>query len=315
MTWLDVTRKRVREFDAARPRSVQQAVGWSQVGGCRAYLGFKLAGAWATDETDTWAAQRGTAIHEYLQAILAGPGVRMEVETEYRGIPGHADVVEPDSVTDIKTTRLANSRLWASDHSVLLQKRIQAHGYAAGLVDAGELPGDATVRLLVVPVDGTFADWWCYEEPFDRCLADQGADRLEDVRNALAAGERLPKDMPLPWCLSYCEFASLCRTGGEDEAETITDPELAAAIAAYGEAVTAESAARKAKEQLAPQIRGLRGTAGDWRVSTGRPGAPREVLDEEWVRAEYAARGEQVPTTWKPGASPRLSVTKVRKAS
>lgn len=316
MTWLDSTIKRVRDFDAQRPRSQQAEVGWSEVGGCRAYLGFKLEGAWESDEPDTWAAQRGTAIHEYLQGILAAPGVRMEVETEYRGIPGHADIVEADSVTDIKSTRLSNSQMWAANKSVLLQKRIQANGYAAGLVDAGELPEDATVRLLVVPVDGTFADWWAYEEPFDRSLADVGADRLDAARAALLAGEQLPKDMPYQWCSAYCEFFSLCRAQDDPAAaEQITDLELVAAVAAYGEANAAESAAKKEKERLAPLIRGLRGVAGDWRISLGKPGDPKEVIDEAIVRMQYESLGLDLPMVEKAGRAASLSVTRFRKAA
>jgi hypothetical protein len=315
MTWIEQTVKRVRDFDAARPRSLQVQVGWSEVGGCRSALGFRLDGAYITDDTDSWAAQRGTALHEYLGPILDGPGVRIEVETSYRGIPGHADIVEPDAVVDIKTTSLANSKLWAEDHSLLRPKRIQVHGYAAGLVDAGELPGDCTVRLLVVPVDGTFADWWAYEEPFNRSLADEGADRLEWVRDRMAAGDSLPKDKPYAWCSTWCSFFSLCRDAGQPDGEPIADPELAAAVAAYGEAGIRYSAADKDKKRLAPMIRGLRGIAGDWRVSTGEPGEDKDVLDEDAVYADYAARGERVPTTTKPGNAPRLTVTKIKKVA
>ena len=63
----------------------------------------------------------------------------------------------------------------------------------------------------------------------------------------------------------------------------------------------AESAAKKVKEGIAPQIRGLRGTTGDWRVSLGKPGDPRDVIDEDAIAADYAARGEPVPMTTKPG--------------
>lgn len=314
--WLEHTIKAVRDFDAARPRSTQVRVGWSEVGDCRAYLGFRLDGAWPSDETDSWGAQRGTAIHEYLQAILAGPGVRTEVDTEYRGIPGHADLVDAGSVTDIKSTKLANSKLWADDHSLLRPKRIQANGYAAGLVDAGELPEDAVVRLLVVPVDGTFADWWVWEEPFDRSLADEGADRLEEVRERMAAGEPLPKDKPYAYCVEWCEFASLCRTSSEaTAAEEIADPELAAAVAAYGEAHTRYAAAEKEKKRLAPMIRGLRGTAGDWRISLGSAGEDKPVIDEAAIRADYEAREVSLPMTTKPGAAPKLSVRRVKKAA
>ncbi len=312
MSFVDEVIKRVRDHDASRPRSQQASVGWSEVGGCRAALGFRLDGAWESDETDTWAAQRGTAIHAYLEAILAGPDCRVEIDTTYRGIPGHADFVDATSVTDAKTTSLANSKLWASDHSLLRPKRIQVHGYAAGLVDAGELPGDCTVRLLVVPVDGTFADWWAYEEPFDRSLADEGADRLEWVRDRMARNEPLPRDKPYAWCASWCSFFSLCRDAGQADGEPITDPELAAAVAAYGEAGARWSAADKDKKRLAPMIRGLRGIAGDWRVSTGEPGDDKDVLDEDAVYAGYAARGERVPMTTKPGNAPRLTVTKIK---
>lgn len=316
MAFIDDVIKRVRDHDAARPRSLQQAVGWSEVGGCRAAIGFRLDGAFTTDDTDTWAAQRGTAIHEYLGPILAAPGVRIEVETEYRGIPGHADIVEPDAVDDIKTTTLANSKLWAGDHSLLRPKRIQAHGYAAGLVDAGELPEDCTVRLLVVPVDGTFADWWAYEEPFDRALADEGADRLEDVRARLAAGEPLPKDKPYAFCEKWCSFFSLCREAEDTKVlPVITDPEAARAVTRYGELNAAIKPLTDEKEILAPLVRGLRGTTGDWKVSTGRPGEDKDVPDMDAIYADYAERGEEVPMTTKPGNAPRLTVTRVKKAA
>lgn len=316
MNWIEQTVKRVRDFDAARPRSLQRAVGWSEVGGCRAAIGFRLDGAFTTDDTDTWAAQRGTALHEYIGPILGGPGVRVEVDTSYRGIPGHADLVEPDSVTDIKTTTLANSKLWAGDRSLLRPKRIQAHGYAAGLVDAGELPEDCTVRLLVIPVDGTFADWWAYEEPFDRSLADEGADRLEDVRARLAAGETLPKDKPYAFCEKWCSYFSLCREAEDTKAlPEITDPEAARAVTRYGELNAAIKPLADEKETIAPLVRGLRGTTGDWRVSTGRPGEDKDVPDLDAIYAEYAERGEQVPMTTKPGNAPRLTVTRIKKAA
>jgi hypothetical protein len=314
VTWVDDAVKLVRDYDAARPRSRQAAVGWSEAGGCRAAIGYRLDGAFAED-TDTWAAQRGTAIHEYAGPVLAQamPGARMEVTTSYRGIPGHADLVDGSSVTDIKTTTLANSRLWAGDHSLLHPKRVQAHGYAAGLVDAGELPADCTVRLLVIPVDGTFPDWWAYEEPFDRALADEGADRIEWVRAALATGEPLPKDKPYQFCESWCGFFALCRKPEEASAAEITDPEIAAAIAAYGEANARYSAAEKEKKGLAPLIRGYSGVTPDgWRVSTGAPGAPGEAPDMAAIEAHYREAGLELPVTVKPGSSPRLTVTRLK---
>ena len=319
MSFLEDTIKRVRDYDAGRPRSMQKAVGWSEVGGCRAYLGFRESGEWASDEPDSWGAARGTAIHKLLEEILSGePGFRTEVTTAYRGIPGHADliVIDDSSVTDHKTTRLANSRLWRSGSEAMWQKRVQINGYAAGLIEAGELPEDATVRLLVIPVDGTFDDWWCHEEPFSRELADAGADRLEAVRDAMSRGERLPKDKPYAWCRDWCEFFSICREpSDENAAETITDPELVAAIARYGETAGQITQLYKVKDGLAEQIRGLRGVAGEWRISLSKEGEKKPVLDEDWIRADYAARGEEIPVVLKPGAAPRLNVTRIKKAA
>jgi hypothetical protein len=193
-------------------------------------------------------------------------------------------------------------------------KRVQAHGYAAGLVDAGELPEGCTVRLLVIPVDGTFADWWAYEEPFDRSLADEGADRLEQVREMLAAGEPLPKDKPYAFCERWCAFFSLCRDPAEAHVMApITDPELAKAVADYGEAAARATAAEKDKERLKPLIRGLRGVTPDgWRISLGKPGEDKPVLDEDAVRADYEARGLDVPVTVRPGNAGRMTVTRVK---
>jgi hypothetical protein len=316
VSFLEDVIKQLRDWDAARPRSSQQAVGWSELGGCRAHMGYRLAGTWPSDDTDNWAAIRGTAIHSLLEEVITGPDVLTEIPTEYRGVPGHADIVLPGArqVWDWKSTRLASLRLWQSDPSVLRQKRIQIAGYAAGLVEAGVLPEDCEVGLVGIPVDGSFSDWWCWQEPFDRALADEGADRLQWVRDRQAAGEPLPKDMPLTFCDSYCEFVSLCRGQDDRQAgEEITDPETVAAVAAYASARDREAAAKKEKLAAGDLIRGLRGQAGDYRVSLSDPGEASEVLDEDWIRVDYAARGEQMPVTLKPGSSPRLSVTRIRR--
>ena len=314
--FLDTAIGLVKDWDAARPRSSQAEVGWSEVGGCRSALGFRVRGDWESDEPDGWGAARGTAIHGLMEEVLRGrPGVRTEATTSYRGIPGHADliVIDETSVTDHKTTKLANSQLWKQKPSALRQKRIQAQGYAAGLIDAGELPETATVRLLVIPVDGTYDDWWAWEEPFDRSLADEGADRLEWVRDRVAAGEPLPKDEPYRFCADWCRWFSMCRSGDDPEApEEITDPELVAAVAAYGEAAQQVTALGKEKDRLASLIRGLRGTADGWRISMTREGEKKSVLDEEWIRADYTARGEPVPEMLVPGAASRLNVTRIK---
>ncbi|HXJ24839.1 MAG TPA: hypothetical protein VNH17_04025, partial [Streptosporangiaceae bacterium] len=312
MTFVEDAVKLVRDYDRSRPRSRQVQIGWSEVGGCRAYIGFRLDEAYPED-TDTWAAQRGTALDEYVGPILAaGMGARYQVPLTYRGIPGHADLVGPDWVADMKAPELGNAKAWMADPAALWQKRVQAHGYAAGLIDAGELPQDCTVRLLIMPSGGTYGDWWAWEEPFDRELADAGADRLAEVRIRHQAGEPLQKDMPYQWCADWCGFFALCRKPEEaEELAEITDPEIAVAAARYGELLEITGPAEREKKALAPLLRGLHAQARGWRVTTSAPGRDGVELDEEAVRADYAARGVPVPEIVKPGQSPRLSVTRI----
>ena len=78
--------KLVRDYDASRPRSMQTEPGWSEVGGCRSCLGYRLDGAWATDEPDSWAAQRGTAIHNCWKQ--SSPGSRASAQKSHQ-LPGH----------------------------------------------------------------------------------------------------------------------------------------------------------------------------------------------------------------------------------
>lgn len=306
----------VRAWDASRPRSQQAEVGWSEVGGCRAHMGFRLEGAWASDETDNWGAIRGTALHTLMEEVLAPvAGMFTEITTSYRGIPGHADLmVESTRVTDWKTKSLASSLIWREDPAAFRQARIQVQGYAAGLVDDGKLPGNCRVRIVVIPVDGTFADWWAWEEPFDRSLADEGADRLESVKRSIAAGERLPKDMHYAWCRDWCEFFSMCR-GSDDPAapSDITDPETVAAIAAYGKATEEMGRLKKARGKIAPLIRGMRGTAGEWRITLGEDSGEGSQPDMEAIAAIFAERGEEMPTAVRAGRAGQMRVTRIKK--
>lgn len=315
MTILDDVKQRCRAYDMARPRSTQVAVGWSEVGGCRSYLGFRLAQEWATDDPDGWAALRGTIIHLFIESLMTGEGEHVEITTSYRGVLGHADILRTATgIWDVKTTKLVNAHMWQRNEKALFAKRVQTHGYAAGEIDAGHLPDDCTVGLIVIPVDGTYDDWWLFEEPFNRAFADAGADRLDDVRRRMAEGWDLPKDQPYSWCENWCEFFKLCRDGDDPLAEAeITDPELVWLIDDYGQANTVASAAKKRKDEIAPEIRGLRGVAGNWRISLGKPGQPKKVLDEEWIRADYKARGLDVPEITVPGDAPKLYVRAVKK--
>jgi hypothetical protein len=297
----------------------QAEVGWSQMASCRAALGFQLRDEWETESPDDWRATVGTALHAWLtdrlRETVAGDELVFDVATRYRGVLGHADEVNVirREVTDYKFPSLASASVWRGDPDVLAEKMIQPHGYAAGLADDGTLPGDEpiTVRLLVMPVDGTHDDWWCHEETFDPAVANRAADRLHEVALDMEAGERPPRDKPWWWCERFCPWFSACR-GGYDppEFEEITDAELAAAVESYGLAKETAGAADKERKRIAPLIRGLHGTARGWKVTMTRPQGTKLVLDKPAVLADYADRELDPPYLEVPTSSPSLMVAR-----
>lgn len=312
------------EWDAARDRSQQTEIGWSAVAGCRRHMGYRLDGEWATDDSDSWRAIAGTALHAWLGEVrsaaleAAGKEAYFELECSYKGIPGHADevIVDDRQVTDWKFPAKASAELW-HDPKVLAEKMIQPHGYGAALLDQlGGDPSQITVRLLVAPVDGKFSDWWMHEEPLDLDIADAAAMRVAEVHDMRADGLELPRDKPAWWCSQWCEFASLCRPGlaerDEDEdLPEINDEELAAAVEAYGLAKERASEAEAVKKRLRPLIHGLRGTARGWRVTTSPPGYAGWTQDSAQIDRDYAASGLEVPM-WRPPKTGALNVTRIK---
>ena len=102
---------RLRRVPAAEPAGRAGLVGGRRL---PVALGFRLDGAWAATSTDTWGAIRGTAIHKYLETSSRTARV------PHRGrhaLPGHPRPRRPGRdrdvrVTDWKTTKLANAKLW-----------------------------------------------------------------------------------------------------------------------------------------------------------------------------------------------------------
>lgn len=280
-------------------------------------------GEWATEDVDTWRACAGTALHEWLQDILAKntgeDRIDFEVPLEYGGIPGHADMINwtRGEVTDLKFPSLKSARLWA-DPDVLAERFTQPMGYcAAARRDPRWTVGQrGIVRFLICPVDGTFADWKVYERPFDPAVADLALDRYNEVKALVAlqranmTTDRLPRDKPYWFCQRYCEFFSLCRGGQKDDGdlEEITDPMLAAAVEEYGLAREAIRGGYKTTDQLRPVVEGLRGRARGWKIYFAVPGRDSWVVDEEAVRADYARRGEVLPMKQKDGGKPAIYV-------
>jgi hypothetical protein len=300
----------------------------------RAITGTVMHDHWWAGLRRRWCAERG---------IAAAFGI----EISYGGITGHVDEVlwpaEPGGrweVTDYKFPTLGSIRLW-NDDDFLTEMFVQPHGYAAGLLepDAGrtaiqsliaagadprsttitwspyELDPDAcVVRLLGMPVDAkTMDDWDCQERPFSRDVADDALARLQAVRDSgLPPGDPELRDKPAFFCETWCEFYTSCRGGAEPkDLELITDPELKAAVNAYGLAGDLIRASEKTQKEMRPLIDGLRGvTPEGYQVYHQRGNKAKLELDDAAVEVELGSRG--VPLTavqrWTPPGRQKLIV-------
>lgn len=342
-----------RAWDEARPRSQQTEPGWSNMSDCRAETGFRIRGDWPTDQPDNWPAEVGTAMHEWWtevrrhDCLAQGIPASFGVPVTYRGVPGRLDEVlwpvTPGgrfTVTDWKFPGLASARMRA-DEAFLGELFIQPNGYASGLLSAeyryvtelggthavhdqfttGPLdPDSCTVRLLDMPVGSgaTFTDWQGYERPYSKEAADAAVDRYQDVIAADAAGEELPRDKPFWWCTRFCSWFSLCRGFDAREPrdlEEITDPELRAAVNAYGIAGEIIGANKKIQRELRPLIEDARGVTPDgWRVFHARGNPGKMEYDDNAVEAILGSRGIPVSEVMRPGppGSPKLTVSRVK---
>lgn len=316
--YLEEVRGALVAWDQSRPRSLQQTIGWSEAMDCRAALGYKLSGEWETDDTDTWRAIVGSLLHQGVQEIRGkqNPDLRFEVDTVYRGIPGHADEVGPDWVTDYKFPTVAVKDTWARDPhgEAFASARAQGHGYAAGLIAAGILPEVCTVNVLVCPVDAGFAEWWLWSEPFDRAVADTAAARLDDVKATHAAGGWLPREKPVAFCERFCGFFTTCRGADGPVSELISDPETVSMVDRYAEIGAVLGPLEKEKKRIALEIRGVRGiTPAGVRVSMSEPSGTKPVPDLERIRRDYEASGIPLPTADVPTSSPSLQVRRPKR--
>jgi hypothetical protein len=268
------------------------------------------------------------------------------VPVSYGGIPGTLDeVLWPTEdggrfeVTDWKFPTLSSVRLW-DDDAFLAEMMVQPLGYAAGLLepaaeqhaaavlhDRGEPlvpwtdyrldPDACVVRLAGFPVDAkAMADWAAHEWPFDRKIPDDALARLAAVRAGLAEGiapnDPALRDKPAFFCEKWCEFYTACR-GSEQprELELVTDPELKAAINAYGLAGELIRANTKIQKELRPLVDDARGvTPEGWKAFHARGNPAKLEWDDVAVEAVLGARG--IPLTevrrWGPPGKPKLTV-------
>jgi hypothetical protein len=189
-------------------RSLQKAVGPSEIGGCRRQVWHRVNSTPVTNvDTLEMAAWMGTAIHTALENRIerADPfheRYLTELEVSADGIKGHIDVYDRvnSEVIDWKTTtksKLSSKAYpWPSN-----QQRMQVHLYGYLLL-ANDYLVD-TVTLVGIPRDGNENHIAIHSEPYDAQIAKDGLAWLKDVEFADSPPE---PERNVRFCRDYCQF-------------------------------------------------------------------------------------------------------------
>jgi hypothetical protein len=204
------------DFEAARPRSMQRALGPSELGTpCQQQIARKLAGTPRRPITEpTWAPFQGTAVHASMEEVVAfwnrqlgrerwlaedqltvieGVAAAVPGGPDYPTVAGHGDAFDLDHgmVVDWKyvgTTALDKLRagLRAGKHpaeQVSAEYRVQAHLYGMGHANKGR--DVRSVRLVLL------ARSWKYDDSLEWTEAVRREHRPRRHRPVL--GRRRPR--------------------------------------------------------------------------------------------------------------------------
>ena len=261
--------------DALRERSLQAAsgqIGVSDIGVCKEKARRRLLGEQPSSASTNLAAIVGTFIHkgalEDRQRTFPHLLIEQAVTVTLPNgcvVPGHADEIDPDepSVTDLKTV---DGLEWVRKHGSSEQQKWQRHLYYLGAAQAGLVPENGMTRNVWIDRSGSDATVRVEQEPYSAEYVEQASSWLDDVLYAATNGEEASKDKPIPWCLSFCEFAGSCRASIDSPAPPITDPQVIETAQTYKAVSDRAKADDKYLKQAKEVLRGHEGQAGSVNV-------------------------------------------------
>lgn len=263
-------------------RSVQSdngILGPSDIGFCRQKAALMTRGVAKTDETPKWAAAVGTAIHNYVEAVLkeahpewiVGSIDNLRVTATLPSgavIGGHPDVVVPEwnAVLDIKTV---DGFQWIKREGTSLQHKYQRHLYALGLIEAGILKEEnLVVGNIYFDRSGKEQEPIVIVEEMDWTLTNEIDSWVQDVIYAVKNNEDASRDIPAAVCEKICSHFTACRGSLEvhDGGELIEHPELLSAVDMYVEARELAKQAEQMKKEAQDRLMGINGTTGTYQV-------------------------------------------------
>lgn len=218
----------VKQAGLNAPRSQQRAIGPSEIGvPCTRRLAYKLCNRPQVNaDGDPWASIIGTAVHSWMEATYAAENRRLgheryviERRLHIRGdVYGHADLFDRATGANLDWKCVGEDRLKKyRKNGPGDQYRIQAHLYGLGQENAGETVND--VAIVFLPRGGRIDGLHVWTEPYNRAIAEQALDRLDNVWTALIHLD--PPANPQNWALfpateSFCTFCPWFAPGSTD---------------------------------------------------------------------------------------------------
>ena len=247
----------IRAAQMWHPRSQQQAVGPSELGGpCERKLGYKLARhPKVRDDEMSWRATVGVSVHAWLDKTFGKvmlPDGTPRYLTEVRVMCGHVGGVELWGTCDAydKATTAALDWKIASPASLKRMRgnivgptyRAQRHLYGLGLIGAGHPVSH--VGNVILPSAGELSDMHVDIEPFDITVA---LDVLARANRITAALDALPAatvlgglDTAEEWCARSCPWFRPGSTDVTSGCPGVLPPRAAPALTLVGADLTIE---------------------------------------------------------------------------
>lgn len=199
-------REQLIEYETKRPRTMQVALGPSELGTpCDQQIARKLvaAGVVPVAHEPAWAPFQGTAVHNSMdevvdfwnaslgrERILKGRGERLDIAP---GVTGEGDAYDVDhamvidwkhvGITALKELRDARKKDLPLPQQVSQEYRVQAHLYGLGHRRAGRRVD--FVRLVLLARSWKFDDSEEWTEPYNEALALAAIRRYERVKLAV----------------------------------------------------------------------------------------------------------------------------------
>jgi hypothetical protein len=262
---------------ARSQQSAARLIGPSEVGGCRAYLARVVADVPFDDMSHDvkWPAFVGTALGDHIEAAMLAEypdQVRRQVpvQTTFPSglqISGNADivligrgVVDCKSVDGLESVRRTGPSF---------QQLAQIMTYLLGLIQAGDLPPDATWSLAFVDRSGANDMPVVVEGSLDMGVIAQIDARLEDVVYAVEHDlDSAPRDQPYDWCVKACAMFSKCR-GADEHIVTglIESEEHRQAVKLYAEGQSLAKMGKALMDENKKILTGVSGSTGEVEVS------------------------------------------------